>query len=58
MALPRLKPIFEIAGKDYIFESTDIAMLPASVLRDPIANLEVSHRDDITAALDFLFQGF
>lgn len=56
--LPRLKPVLSIQGDRYVFLSTEIAAVPASFLRDPVANIEVQHRDDITRALDFLFQGF
>lgn len=57
-ALPRLKPILRIAGKDYVFKPTDIAVLPAGLLRDPVANIEAEYRREIIDALDFLFQGF
>lgn len=57
-AMPRLKPVLRVADKDYIFEPTDIAVLPATLLKVPVANVEADHRDDITGALDFLFQGF
>lgn len=57
-ALPRLKPIFRIGGRDYVFKSTDIAAIPVSDLGERVANLEADYRHDITAALDFLFQGF
>lgn len=56
--LPRLKPKITVAGSDFMFLATDIAVIPAGRLRDPIANIEAHHRDDITRALDFLFQGF
>lgn len=57
-ALPQLKPVLKVAGKDYIFEATDIAVLPSMLLREPVAKIEADHRADITGALDFLFQGF
>jgi toxin CcdB len=34
-----------------------MAAVPAAILRDPVTSLR-SHRDEITAALDFLMQGF
>lgn len=57
-ALARLKPVFAIAGRDYVFKPTDITVLPAHVLQNPIANLESEYRGEIVGALDFLFQGF
>lgn len=56
--LPRLKPVFRIVGEDFIFLPTDIAVVPSAMLKDPVANLEADYRDDIVAALDFLFHGF
>jgi toxin CcdB len=56
--LPRLEPEFRIAGKDYIFKPTDIAVLPSNVLRKPVANVEADYRNEVVAALDFLFFGF
>ncbi len=57
-ALPRLKPILEVQGETFIMMTTDIAALPVHQLGKPVMNIEADHRDDITAALDFLFQGF
>lgn len=56
--LPRLEPEFRIAGKEYVFKPTDIAVLPATLLSEPVTNLEANYRHEIVAALDFLFQGF
>lgn len=56
--LPRLLPVITILGEQFVFRTTEIAAVPASLLRHPIANVEFHHRDQITAALDFLFQGF
>ena len=56
--LPRLKPKITVGGQDYVLITTDIAALPVTRLGRCIANIEATHRDDITAALDFLFQGF
>lgn len=56
--LTRLNPAVEIAGKTYLLMPTDIAVLPAALLRAPVANIESGYRDAVTAALDFLFQGF
>lgn len=57
-ALPQLKPKISVEGKDYIFMTTDIAALPVSRLGAHVTNIEDTHRDDISNALDFLFLGF
>lgn len=57
-ALPKLKPIIQIDGKSYVLMTTDIGTLTRASLGKKIANIENSHRQDITEALDFLFQGF
>lgn len=41
-----------------ILMTPEIASFSAKLLPAPIANLESRYRDDITRALDFLFQGF
>jgi toxin CcdB len=56
--IPRLNPVLRVGDKDYYFKPTDIATLPKALLRDPIANIESTHRNDIVAAMDFLLQGF
>ncbi len=56
--LPRLEPVLRILERDYVFKPTDIAVLPAGVLCDPVANIESAYRNEVVAALDFLFQGF
>ncbi|MCW5724283.1 MAG: CcdB family protein [Maricaulaceae bacterium] len=57
-AMTRLKPRIRAAGGDYVLLTTDIAALPVRRLGEVIDNVEAAHRDDITAALDFLFAGF
>ncbi|MFN0023152.1 MAG: CcdB family protein [Parvularculaceae bacterium] len=57
-ALPRLNPVMTVAGKEYVFQTREISPLPAAMLRNPVANLEAEYRNEITGALDFLFQGF
>ena len=56
--IPRLNPVVTIGDKEYYFKPTDIATLPRALLRDPVANIEEAHRHDVTAAMDFLLQGF
>lgn len=53
----RLNPLFQVEGQRYILVTQFIAAIPENELRAPVANL-AEHRDEITAALDFLFQGF
>lgn len=57
-ALPRLKPVIDIEGKTYVLMTTDIGTLPRHTLGKHICNIESTHRDIITEAVDFLFQGF
>ena len=57
-ALPKhLSPVFEVAGILCFMETPKLAAVPAKILKSPIAALAEQH-PDITAALDFLFQGF
>ncbi len=56
--LPQLKPLIRVGDADYVLMTTDIGVLPKSQLGAHVTNIEDKHRDDITAALDFLFQGF
>lgn len=57
-ALPKLKPVIEIDGERYIFMATDVGAITRSSLGDVVVNVEEQHRQKITDALDFLFQGF
>lgn len=56
-SLPILKPIIMVNGKEYIFMATDIGTIRTKELGKVVANLD-NERLVITAALDFLFQGF
>lgn len=53
----RMNPLFQVEGQGYVMVTQFIAAIPESELQVPVANL-AEHRDEITAALDFLFQGF
>ena len=53
----QLTPIFRIGGKDYLLETPKMGAVPQRVLKSPIASLAES-QPEITAALDFLFQGY
>jgi toxin CcdB len=49
--------VFEIDGIEYLLETPKLAAVPLRLLKAPIASL-ASRQFEITAALDFLFQGF
>ena len=55
--LNKLNPIFEISGKRYVLYTQLMLAVPAIVLRERVGNVR-AHRDEITAAIDFLHQGF
>lgn len=57
-AADRLKPVLSIAGVSYTLLTTDLAARSTQSLGVAVANIEAAHRDEIVAALDFLFQGF
>lgn len=52
-----LNPVFEIEGVPHVLVTQFLAAVPAAILKAPVGSL--SHRaDDITRALDMVFQGF
>jgi toxin CcdB len=53
----RLNPVVEIDGADYLVRVQDIATVPRRMLQQRVANLS-AQREEILAALDFLFTGF
>jgi len=53
----RLNPIVHIDGTEYLVRVQDLATVPRRMLKAPVANLS-PQRDEILAALDFLFTGF
>lgn len=55
--LRKLNPVFVVGDRRYALYTQLMLSVPASALKDRIANVG-DHRDEITAALDFLFQGF
>ncbi|PCJ96324.1 MAG: plasmid maintenance protein CcdB [Zetaproteobacteria bacterium] len=57
-ALSKLKPTIQIEGVKYILMTTDIGTVTRSSLGEHVANVENDYRQEITEALDFLFQGF
>ncbi|WP_051604053.1 CcdB family protein [Methylobacter tundripaludum] len=52
-----LTPTFEIEGVECLLETPKLAAVPLRLLKTPIASL-ASRQFEITAALDYLFQGF
>ena len=58
VSLPRnLAPSFEVDGVPCFMETPKLAAVPSRLLKIKVASL-AGQRDDITGALDFLFQGF
>ena len=53
----RLTPVFQINGMDYLLETPKMAAVPSRILKNLVTSLS-AHQDEITNALDFLFQGF
>ena len=52
-----LTPTFKLEGIECILETPKLAAVPCSLLKKPVTSL-VAAQFQITAALDFLFQGF
>lgn len=58
VSLPaNLTPTFEIEGVECLLETPKLAAVPLRLLKTPIASLAAS-QFEITAAIDFLLQGF
>ena len=53
----RLNPIVRIKGKEYFLRPQEMAAIATHSLKKPITNLS-PQREEILAALDFLFTGF
>jgi toxin CcdB len=53
----RLNPTFNIDSIALIALTQDLASVPRRMLKLPVSDLS-THRDDILAALDFLFTGY
>ncbi|MEM8837591.1 MAG: CcdB family protein [Pseudomonadota bacterium] len=56
-AADRLNPVFEIGGEPHVMVTQFLSAIPQSALNQPISNVSARF-DDITAALDMVFQGF
>lgn len=52
-----LTPIFTIEGEEFLLETPKMGAVPQRILRSPVTSLE-DEQIPITAALDFLFQGY
>jgi toxin CcdB len=50
-------PTFEVEGVECLLETPKLAAVPLRLLKTPVASL-ASRQFEVTAALDFLFQGF
>ncbi|MBO3758641.1 CcdB family protein [Ciceribacter sp. L1K22] len=55
--IARLTPRFEVGGKSYVMATHRLSALAVSDLGPSVADLS-PRADEITAATDFLFQGF
>ena len=53
----RLTPVFAIEGTDCLLETPKLGAVPLRVLKSPVTSLAHA-QEQITAALDFLFQGY
>ena len=52
-----LNPVFQIDGRDHVMLTQAMAAVPVSAMGREIGNLEDA-QDEITRALDMVFQGF
>lgn len=52
-----LMPVVTVENVECILETPKLAAVPVRILKTPVTSLAAS-RFEITAALDFLFQGF
>lgn len=58
MQIPaKLMPSLIVEGVECIMETPKLAAVPTRILKQPLAKLH-TQQFEITAALDFLFQGF
>jgi len=59
VSLPaNLTPTFEIEGVECILETPKLGAVPLRLLKTPVVTTLAVSQFEITAALDFLFQGF
>lgn len=53
----RLTPLITVEGEDFLLETPKMGAIPLRVLKSPLTSLSQA-QDQITAALDFLFNGY
>lgn len=53
----RLIPVLTIEGQEFLLETPKMGAVPQRILRSPVTSL-TDEQAQITAALDFLFQGY
>jgi toxin CcdB len=53
----RLTPVLTVLGEELLLETPKMGSVPQRILKKPVASL-ASEQAQITAALDFLFQGY
>lgn len=53
----RLTPVLTINGEELLLETPKVGAVPQRVLKTPVTSL-AGEQAQITAALDFLFQGY
>ena len=53
----RLNPVFTVSGTSYVMLTQHMAAVPVSELGDVVCSL-AEQQDSVTAATEFLFQGF
>lgn len=56
--IAHLNPVIQISGIAHLLMTQEITTVPQQMLTNTVDNLEAEHRDTITAALHFLFQGY
>ncbi|OIO66717.1 MAG: plasmid maintenance protein CcdB [Zetaproteobacteria bacterium CG_4_9_14_3_um_filter_49_83] len=54
--LRHLNPVLEVNGERLVLSTAELAAVAKAVLGEPVGNVR-SYRDDIIAALDFVFAG-
>ena len=53
----RLMPVLTVQGQQFLLETPKMGALPQRILKSPVTSL-IDEQAQITAALDFLFQGY
>ena len=54
--MTRLNPVFQVAGVEVVMDTPQLAGVPGSMLKKPVASLG-AQAFEIQNALDFLFAG-